>query len=232
MQMAEQSMREPLNEFERRVLGCLLEKQMTQPDVYPMTENSLVTACNQKQNRDPVMDLDPDGIYQALESLRESGLVTVVLPGPGARTRRFKHEVEAVYAWQKRERAIMTELLLRGPQTPGELRTRCNRFIPFDTLESVTIVLDCLAQADPPWVKPMPREPGQAATRFTHLLYPPDEAPVVSRAAVEVVRPAGHAPSPSVSLQQEVINLQAEVAALTARVAALEAQIGGGTLPS
>ena len=128
-----------LDSLERRVLGSLLEKSMAQPDYYPMTEKAIVAACNQKQNRDPVMDLDEGAVWETLESLREKGLVTMLLPGAGARTKRYKHEVEQHYGWQKRERAVMTELLLRGPQTPGELRSRCSRFVPFDDIAAVTI---------------------------------------------------------------------------------------------
>jgi uncharacterized protein YceH (UPF0502 family) len=219
----------PLNEFERRVLGCLMEKQMTVPDAYPMTENALIAACNQKNNRDPVMELDGEAVWEALESLREKGLVTVVLPGPEGRTKRFKHEVEAVYKWPKRERAIMTELLLRGPQTAGELRGRCNRFMPFENVEAVTIVLENLRQASPPWVKTMPREPGQAATRYMHLLYPEEEMPAVGAAATSTApRAAGEPAGAGASLRSEIEALRAEVAALMARVERLEKELSAG----
>jgi uncharacterized protein YceH (UPF0502 family) len=226
-----------LNETERRVLGSLMEKSMAQPEYYPMTEKALVAACNQKQNRDPVMELDEDTVWHTLETLREKGLVTVVLPGPGARSKRYKHEVESVTGWQKRERVVMTELLLRGPQTPGELRSRCSRFMPFDDLEAVTIVLDCLAQADPPVVKALPREPGRSAIRYTHLLYPADEKPAASapssvpaQSDIQVTPTSATAspprsPTTDSALREEIESLQEEVADLHQEVAELRARL-------
>ena len=145
-------MRPSLNEAEQRVLGALLEKSLAQPTYYPMTMNALVAACSQKQNRDPVMSLGDEAVFNALEDLRKRGLVSKVLPGPGARTDRFKHEVESHLGWQKRQQAVLAELLLRGPQTVGELRTRCSRMVPFDDLQAVSAVLDELAHTDPPMV--------------------------------------------------------------------------------
>jgi uncharacterized protein YceH (UPF0502 family) len=219
-----------LNEIERRVLGSLMEKSMASPEYYPMTENALVAACNQKQNRDPIMELDGEAVWAALEDLRQRSLVSMVLPAPGARTKRFKHETEAHYGWPKRERAIMAELLLRGPQTAGELRTRCTRFAPFDDLEAVTIVLDNLAQRDVPVVAALPREPGRSAVRYTHLLYPPGEMPN-ARAALTVTaaapgtegletRTAGRADADA----DDIAALRAEVADLRTRVEHLEDQ--------
>jgi len=222
-----------LNEIERRVLGSLMEKAIANPEYYPMTENALVAACNQKQNRDPVMELDGDAVYSALESLRVRGLVSMVLPGPGARTKRFKHEAEAHYEWPKRERAIMTELLLRGPQTVGELRTRCSRLVPFDDLEAVTIVLDNLAQRTPAMVAALPREPGRSAVRFTHLLYPPGECPT-SRAPVTPSSAVWNAERPANAAvggahiedhSDELVALRAEIADLRARLERLESRI-------
>lgn len=230
-----------LSSFERRVLGSLLEKSMAQPDYYPMTEKAIVAACNQKQNRDPVMELDEDAVWETLESLREKGLATMLLPGGGARTKRFKHEVEQHYGWQKRERAIMTELLLRGPQTIGELRTRCSRFVPFEDIAAVTIVLDCLTSAEIPMVRPLPKEPGRSAIRHAHMLYEPndEEAPntnaptspaltaataVPSSVATQptaVQKPPAAIPPPS----EEVEELKAEVADLRTRVDSLETQL-------
>jgi uncharacterized protein YceH (UPF0502 family) len=240
-----------LNAIERRVLGSLMEKSMAQPDYYPMTENAIVAACNQKQNRDPVMELDGDAVWSALEALRSRGLVGMVLPGPGARSKRFKHEVETHYEWPKRERAIMAELLLRGPQTAGELRTRCSRFVPFDNLEAVTIVLDNLAQRDPPLVTQLPREPGRSAVRYGHLLaavgepvsdnIAPDApgqavsapASVAASPATAEPGPTATIPAPAADNSTEIENLQAELAEvheeldeLRRRLDALEARIG------
>ncbi|HNO78025.1 MAG TPA: YceH family protein [Phycisphaerae bacterium] len=215
-----------LDSLERRVLGSLLEKSMAQPDYYPMTEKAIVAACNQKQNRDPVMDLDEGAVWETLESLREKGLVTMLLPGAGARTKRYKHEVEQHYGWQKRERAVMTELLLRGPQTPGELRSRCSRFVPFDDIAAVTIVLECLANAETPMVRALPREPGRSAIRHAHLLYTDDDDELPTITTEEAPVRAVSAPaSPQVAPKSEAIEqLQNEVADLRSRVEALESQ--------
>ncbi len=218
-----------LDSLERRVLGSLLEKSMAQPDYYPMTEKAIVAACNQKQNRDPVMELDEDAVWETLESLREKGLVTMLLPGAGSRSKKFKHEVEQHYGWQKRERAVMTELLLRGPQTVGELRTRCSRFVPFDDIAAVTIVLDCLASAETPMIKALPREPGRSAIRHAHLLYADDddEAPslkaVESQSATTVSTPKPVVAKSSVT-EESVNQLKSEIASLQARVESLESQ--------
>jgi len=208
-----------LDEFERRVLGVLMEKALAQPEYYPMTLNALVAACNQKQNRDPVMSLGEDTIHDALERLRERHLVTLVFPAPGARTNRYKHEVDAVFGWQPRERAVVTELLLRGPQTAGELRTHCSRLMPFENLDAVSMVLDCLANYDPPVATALPREPGRSAIRFTHRLYPDGEQPAGDRedANVTPAMATQSATAPAASP-----DLAARIEALEQRVAALE----------
>ena len=133
-----------LNDIDRRVLGVLMEKEMSQPDYYPMTLNAVVAACNQKQNRDPVMSLDEVATEAALGSLQDMGLLTAMFPAQGGRVKRHRHEAEAVFGWQKAERAVMAQLLLRGPQTVGELRTRCQRFVRFADLEVVSQVLNQL----------------------------------------------------------------------------------------
>jgi len=232
-----------LNENERRVLGALLEKSMAQPDYYPMTENALVAACNQKQNRDPVMDLDNEDVWNALESLRERGLTSTVLPGPGARTKRFKHEVESHYGWQKRERAVMAELLLRGPQTAGELRTRCSRFIPFEDLTAVNHVIAALSEREPSMVVELPREPGRSAVRYGHTLYPEDEAPSQSSKVTRILEKpvvrqdadsgwAGPVKTDSGTqaqidaLQGEVAELHEAISDLSRRLDAIENRVG------
>jgi uncharacterized protein YceH (UPF0502 family) len=224
-----------LNALECRVLGALMEKSMANPEYYPMTENALVAACNQKQNRDPVMHLDGDAVWDTLESLRGKGLVTVQLPGAGARTKRFRHDVDSALGWHKRERAVMAELLLRGPQTPGELRSRCNRFCHFDDLAAIEMVLEHLAGQEPPAVRILPREPGRSAQRWTHLLAgdAPD-APDASAAVDAATAAAPAAASGPPAGEQDASGpggleaLQAQLAALTARVAALEERLHAG----
>jgi len=214
-------MLEPLNDVERRVIGVLLEKSMAQPDYYPMTLNAVVTACNQKSNRDPVMELDESSVEETLEQLRRRGLVSVVLPGPGARTNRYRHEIATRFGWEKRVQAIMTELLLRGPQTAGELRSHCARLAAFENMEAVMTTVEHMQSSEPPLVRPLSRQSARA-TRFMHLFYPPEDITAIetteARAAASAA-PAGPArPSPQAdpSLRGEMDQLKAEVARLGA----------------
>lgn len=218
---------ESLNDVERRVLGVLIEKSMVAPEYYPMTINAVVTACNQKNNRDPVMELDEASVESTLEELRKRGLVSMVLPAPGARTNRYKHEVAARFGWEKRVTAVIVELLLRGPQTPGELRSRCGRLVAFESLDAVMTTLEYLQSSDPPLVKPLPRRPGQSAVRYMHLFYLPEEQTAIevseSRAAGPVeAAPARPTVRPDDSMRAEVDQLKAEVARLSESLADLQ----------
>lgn len=193
-----------LPEIERRVLGVLIEKALTQSSAYPLTLNALVAGCNQKSNRDPEMDLDESSVFDAVESLRQAGLVSRVLPPPGSRSDRFKHEATQHYNWQTPQRAVMCELLLRGPQTMGELRTRAGRMHPFKTLDEVAQVVESLAQWDPPMVAALPRQPGQSAIRYMHLLYPESEKTAILQAnpgssAMPAPTPRADLPQPAAS---------------------------------
>lgn len=221
---------------ERRVLGVLIEKSLSQPESYPMTLNSVLAGCNQKSNRDPLMEMNDDAVWHTLDDLREAGLVARVLPAPGARSDRFKHDALAHFAWGKRQQAIMTELLLRGPQTVSELRTRCSRMTPFEDMDAVTTCLDSLATGERPFVSAMARQSGRREIRFTHLLYPPGEIPTVSdtapRASIEAAHhePSGPGRSGSGELQQlrqEVGDLRKEVSRLAAELAELRALVAG-----
>ncbi len=230
-----------LNEVERRVLGVLIEKALSQPDYYPMTLNAVVTACSQRSNRDPVMNVDEDAVLGALEALRRRGLVTIVLPAPGARTNRYKHTAEAHFGWGKRQQAIMAELLLRGPQTPGELRSRCSRMFTLESLEAVSIALGSLSggESDPPVVTAMPREPGRSTIRYRHLLYPAGEAPAAAAPATVRLQAApstGASPSAAAvsgapsetdveALRSEINDLNAEVADLHEELADLRRRL-------
>lgn len=232
-------MKQTLNEIERRVLGVLIEKALTGPEYYPMTLNALVAGCNQKSNRNPVMDLDESTIFDTLEMMRDRELVALVLPGPGSRVNRYKHNAEVFFDWQKRECAVMAELMLRGPQTTGELRTRCNRMVPFDSIEAVSMVIDALTHRETPMVKKLPRGAGQSADRYGHLLTPADEsddatpsAPSASPAPHTAAPPAAHATSPSSDggrtadeLRQHVAALKAEIADLNADMTALKQRL-------
>ena len=208
-------MAQVLNDIDRRVLGVLLEKSLGQPSYYPMTLNATLAACNQKQNRDPVMELDDCMVAEALGGLQDRGLVSLVLPTPGGRANRYRHEAEPRLGWQKGEQAVMAELLLRGPQTVGELRSRCSRLVPFEDTGAVSTVLDGLAQRDPPVVTAMPRSPGQSAIRYRHLLYPDGRQPGVAMPPVITSEvPSEQAPEEIGTLRVQMENLQAEIGEL------------------
>ena len=215
-----------LNPTQRRVLGVLMEKALTQPEYYPMTVNAIVAGCNQKSNRDPVMELDEVTVDATLDELRERKLVSQVLPAPGARSSRYKHEAEAVFGWAPRERAILTELLLRGPQTIGELRTRCVRMASFDSLEIVANVIDELSKGEQPFVAALSRESGRAV-RYAHQFYLPEETPAAVTAASTVVLAAPASTDTSVSrdrlaeLENRVQQMQEQIDDLRRRLDAV-----------
>lgn len=174
-------MPQKLDPYQRRVLGVLLEKALAQPQYYPMTLNAVTASCNQKNNRDPELNLAEESVYDTLEILRGMGLV-IRASTSGGRTDRFKHLAQEVYGWDGRQRAIMAELLLRGPQTLSELKTRCARMATFETIDDVTATLESLRDKPEPHVAVLPRQPGQAVIRWTHLLYPDGEAPPAGKA--------------------------------------------------
>ena len=176
-----------LTETEVRVLGSLIEKDITTPEYYPLSLNALVNACNQKSNRDPVMQLDEDAVRDALEGLQEQRLAG---PARGADSRVTKYEqrLQEVFNFTRPEIAVLCVLLLRGPQTPGELRGRADRMHHFETLEDVQSALQKLMQREPPLAKVLPRQPGTKESRYAHLLsgdVVEAEAPVQSRATAE-----------------------------------------------
>src|SRR5580658_1749682 len=158
-----------LSDVEVRVLGALIEKDITTPDYYPLSLNALVNACNQKNNRDPVMTLDEDAARAALESLQKHRLAG---PASGAdgRVTKYEHRLQEVFNFDRRGTAILCVLLLRGAQTPGELRGRAERMYRFEELEDVHSTLDRLSQREPPLVRILPRQPGTKESRYIHLL--------------------------------------------------------------
>ena len=158
-----------LNEVECRILGSLLEKEVTTPEYYPLSLNALVNACNQKSNRDPVMNLDEAVVRQTLRSLEGQSLVRSVSPAD-SRVTKYEQRLQEVFNFYRHEIAILCLLLLRGPQTPGELRSRSDRMHSFDDLGAVQTSLQHLMKREPPLVKPLPRQPGTKETRYAHLL--------------------------------------------------------------
>jgi uncharacterized protein len=158
-----------LTENEVRVLGSLIEKDITTPEYYPLSLNALMNACNQKSNRDPVMQLDEDAVRDALEGLQEQRLAG---PARGADSRVTKYEqrLQEVFNFTRPEIAVLCVLLLRGPQTPGELRGRTERMFHFEALDDVQSALQKLMQRDPSLAKVLPRQPGTKESRYAHLL--------------------------------------------------------------
>ena len=150
---------ETLAPSEVRVLGSLVEKEATTPEYYPLSLNALVNACNQKNNRDPVMTLDEVSVREALSTLQEKRMAGPA-SGADSRVTKFEHRLQEVFNFDRREIAVICVLLLRGPQTPGELRSRTDRMYHFEALDDVISTLDRLAQREPPLARVLPRQPG------------------------------------------------------------------------
>ena len=156
-----------LTTTEARILGCLVEKESTTPEQYPLTQNAILTACNQKTSRDPVMNLEAGQIGHALRQLETRGLVKTVF---GSRADRFEHRVSERYSLTRDQQAVLTLLMLRGPQTAGELLGRSERLHRFDGADAVHHALDRLSQREPSLVIRIPRGPGQREDRYAHCL--------------------------------------------------------------
>jgi uncharacterized protein YceH (UPF0502 family) len=165
-----------LDAIEQRVIGSLLEKERTVPDSYPMTLNAVRSACNQTSGRDPVMALGELEVQAGLDRLRGQGLTRVVHPSHGARTPKHRQVLDDVLGLEPAERAVLTLLLLRGAQTPGELRSRADRLHDFESLEQVQATLHMLAVRPDPLTEELPRQPGQKEARWVHRLGPMDAA--------------------------------------------------------
>ncbi len=155
---------------ELRVLGCLVEKQLTTPQQYPLTLNALTSACNQTSNRDPVVSYDERSVEAAVTSTKTRGLARFVHPSHGRSAIRYAHTLEEALGLDQRQLALMAVLMLRGPQTAGELRTRTERMADFDGLSDLERELGRLAERDDPLVVCVGRRPGQKEDRFAHLI--------------------------------------------------------------
>lgn len=227
-------MTRPLNAIEQRILGVLLEKSLSQPSQYPLSVNALLLGCNQKQNRDPVMGVTEDEVSRIVTYLMVSGIVTEYAPGQGARVIRYGHEAQTHYGWQRRSLAVMAELLLRGPQTVGELRSRCARMVAFEDIDAVRIVIASLERHDPPYVETLPREPGKAAVRHRHLLggdepiADPDRPAVAERDAPAVAAPPDRSPDGAAAearLKEKVESLSGRLDGLTSELDSLRGRL-------
>lgn len=227
-----------LSAEEIRVLGCLVEKQLTTPQAYPLTESAVIAACNQSTNREPVVSYDQTTVRRALLSLRQHGLAKMI-HRPGDRVEKHRHLFDESLSLSPAHVAVLDVLMLRGPQTVGELRTRTERLHRFAELSEVDAALSELAERQPePLVERMPRLPGQKEARFRHLLgaavapgaTPADQPVLASPAAASTgavapeSAPSGEAPGVG---QDEVLPaLRDEVAALRSRVDRLERELG------
>lgn len=196
-----------LHPVEARVIGALIEKEITTPEYYPLSLNALVNACNQKSNRDPMMSLDEDTVQEAVDSLREKRLASIIT-GSGSRVPKYAHRFSETLNLGRREIAILCELLVRGPQTLGELRTRTERLHKFDDISEVESVIERL----PEMIVKLPRRPGEKESRYAHLFSGP----------VEVQEPL---PEPPHAQRQDRLGaLESEVALLRDEVQRLKEQ--------
>ena len=201
------------------MLGALIEKDITTPDYYPLSLNALVNACNQKNNRDPVMTLDEDAVRAALDSLQVQRLAGPA-SGADSRVTKYEHRLQEVFNFDRREIAILCVLLLRGAQTPGELRGRAERMYRFEELEDVHATLDRLSQRQPPLAVVLPRQPGTKESRYMHLLS--GNAPPAEAAPAR----ASHSSSDDriAILETEVAELRRELAEMQQQLAAFRKQ--------
>jgi uncharacterized protein YceH (UPF0502 family) len=213
----------PLSEIEVRVLGSLIEKDITTPDYYPLSLNALVNACNQKNNRDPVTTFDEQSVREALTTLQEKRIAG---PAGGADSRvpKYEHRLQEVFNFDRREIAVLCVLLLRGPQTPGELRSRTDRMYQFEALEDVISTLDRLAQREPPLAAILPRQPGTKESRYMHLFSgEPEGANRPSVAAGD--SPANRSTSPASSTTNRLNQLEGAVAQLRQELSEIQQQL-------
>jgi uncharacterized protein len=221
-----------LNEIETRVLGALVEKEITTPEYYPLSLNALLNACNQKSNREPVMNLDDDAVRQALRSLSDQTLARSA--GGDSRVAKYEHRLNETFNFHRHEIAILCVLFLRGPQTPGELRTRTERMYHFEDLDTVQSALQLLMKRDPPLVKILPRQPGTKEARYAQLLSADahaNSADAHSRAAqihAHDANPSSH-PAPSnisnSATAERLAALEDEVASLKNDISDLKDQL-------
>jgi hypothetical protein len=210
-----------LTAAQARVLGSLIEKEVTTPDYYPLSLNALINACNQRSNREPVMDLDEDAVRQALHGLEDLRLAGRSR-GADSRVTKYEHWLGEAFNFSRAETALLCVLLLRGPQTPGELRGRTERMHRFDEISDVTAGLDKLMQREPPLAAILPRLPGSRESRYAHLL----SGPVESAALAQPYAAAQSAPATSdpehesriAQLESTVAEMQNEIAALRQKV--------------
>lgn len=203
---------------EVRVLGALIEKELSTPDYYPMTINALRSACNQKTNRDPVVDYSETDVVEALDGLQRKRLIGNASSSHG-RAAKYRHALAEVMDLERPQLAVLSSVLLRGPQTAGELRSHTNRMYEFESLDEVDAMLEELQKRQPPLITVMPRRPGQKEVRYMHLFAgEPEDAPAAAPAA------PGTADDRVDALEQDVAGLREALDDLTRRFEAFKRQ--------
>ncbi len=211
-----------LSSAETRVLGCLIEKERTTPENYPLSLNSLISACNQLTNREPILTLGDREVEDALDSLRQKKFATVIF-GAGSRVQKYRHTLADIYNFSPQEYALLCVLLLRGPQTAGELRQRAERMAPFAALADAENALNAMAEGGEPLVRLLPARPGQKERRYVQLLSGEPAEPAVADV------PAPGAPTSGTrleALEGEVATLRGELTELRASLEDLRRQLG------
>jgi uncharacterized protein YceH (UPF0502 family) len=213
-----------LNTVEARVLGCMIEKYFTTPDTYPLTLNSLTLACNQKSNRDPIMEVEEQIVLRALDSLRDKNLIEMVNMA-GSRVMKYRHQADRALELEQPALALVCELLVRGPQTAGELRGRVMRMLPLENIEAVEQVLGTLTARSPdPLTVLLPRQPGRKESRYAHLLC--GAVNVEELVASMGTGPASEKARITIQAENERIEkLETELATLRQDLTALQTQV-------
>lgn len=211
---------------EARALGVLIEKSTTTPEQYPLSLNALTAGCNQKNNRDPVLSLSEDDVFDAVEGLRAKGLVIRIEAGAGSRVHRFRHHASEALHVRPGELAVLAELLLRGPQTQGELRGRASRMAPMDTLDVVRDMLRALRERPEPLVKELPPAPGSRAEQYAQLLSPNSGSDDMATGPSDANPSSEAGPRIGGGLTDRVVALESEVAHLRDALRRLATSLG------
>ena len=217
-----------LDAVEARVIGSLIEKQLTTPQQYPLTLNALTLACNQTSNRDPVVSYGESEVHEALDRLKQKGLARFVLPSHGRSVVRYRHVLDEKLAFDQRQLALIGVLLLRGPQTVGELRSRTERMATFDSISEVESDLEGLTRWEDPPVARLPRRPGQKEERWAQLLAPDESGAGSDGGPITGAREQQTATAPndsSAELRAEIDSLRAEVELLREEILALRLEV-------
>jgi uncharacterized protein len=214
----------PLSATEVRVLGSLIEKDITTPDYYPMSLNALINACNQKNNREPVTSLGESEVREALDGLQNQGLAGPA-HGADSRVTKFEHRAYEKLNLGRREIAVLCVLLLRGSQTPGELRGRTERLYNFEDLADVQSTLQRLMEREPPLVRVLPRQPGTKEARYIHLLVGVES--LADSALAEPVPEPARGASRVDELEKEVVEIRREISDLKQQFADFKKQFEG-----